>query len=115
MVELELLEGREGTIAHLRELELALLQLAGAVEPVVRRRRVTEIGQRYGDDAADRKQRSEHKGETHGSAGTPAAAYRVASRRCSRASGQSAIRDPSRKTNPASQIRFTSGFTKTRK
>src|SRR5512135_2323516 len=45
-------------------------------------------------------------------AGAAPAAYRAASRRCSTASGHIAISAPATKTKPATQIRLTSGFTK---
>ena len=115
MVELELLQRPERSVAHLRELELPLSELTRHVEPVVGGRRLAEVRQGDEDHAADREERSEYERQAHRSVATPAAAYRVASRRCSRASGHSAITEPSRKTKPASQIRLTSGFTKTRK
>ena len=70
------------------------------------------------DDGDDERRRQQHP-PAHVVAGeserSRAVAYRVARRRSSRASGHSVIREPMTKTKPASQIRFTSGFTSTLK
>src|SRR5689334_4949888 len=109
MVELELLERREGTVALLDQLQAAALARAELVEPVARGRRVAQERARHEHDGHEREHRSEHEREGHAGA----VAYRSARRRCSTASGQSATREPKTKRRPAAQIRLTSGFTST--
>src|SRR5205814_125224 len=97
------------------ELEPAALERAEVVDGVARRLRLAEEGPRDEDDADDRENGGEHErvGLHQALTRTSARPYRAASRRSSRASGQRAISDPPTKTTPASQIRFTSGFTST--
>ena len=63
----------------------------------------------------DGEQRREDEREVQARTAAPAVPYRSARRRSSRASGQSAITEPSTNTKPASQIRLTAGFTSTLK
>src|SRR6266542_1115423 len=115
MIELELLQGSEGAVALLGQLELPAGFGADLVQAIsaAANRRLSEEREGDEDDACDREQRSEDEGSGHASARASARPYRSASRRSSRASGHSAIRAPARKTIPASQIRFTSGLTST--
>ncbi len=61
------------------------------------------------DDADGREQCTKHQRDRRRHAGW--SAYRSCRRRASTGSGHSAISAPPKKTMPASQIRFTSGFT----
>ena len=56
MVELELLQGRKGAVAVLRELEPAPLELVGLAETVFGRREPgpAQEGQRHDEDGDDR-------------------------------------------------------------
>ena len=65
MVELELLQRTERPVAHLGQLELASLELAGIVQRIELGDRFAEIGQRHEDDAGGRKQRSENERKAH--------------------------------------------------
>ncbi len=85
-----------------RELLLPLLFLPLAI-PIV----VGGVGSSLADSSGSVRVRR------HGVPATGPGSVRAASRRCSRASGQSVITEPSRKMKPASQIRLTSGFTST--
>ena len=116
MVELELLERRERTVARFEQLEPTLLVLV----EIVRARR-TPARARVGTEARPRRrrrrrapQRARERGSTCRRGGRPRGA-RATSLRCSRRSGHSVISEPRRKTRPASQMRLTSGLTKTRK
>lgn len=115
MVELQLLEGGQGTIARFDELQTASFVVVELVQAVGRRFRIPEKRQRNCHDTHHREQGGENQGERQRVAGTPISRVLSTSRRCSRASGHIAMSDPRRKTRPATQIRFTSGFTKTRK
>ena len=113
MVELELLQRRRGAVALLGQLQPPALGLVGLVEPVVAPRLAQE-GQRDEDDTP--RSRAPRPSATARSVmAAPAPAPAVALDEApllARASGQSATSAPSRKTSPASQIRFTSGLTK---
>ena len=87
----------------------------GVVEHVVGRRRLAQERPRDEQHEADGEHRRENEREGHARTAAPAVPYRSARRRSSRASGQSAITEPSTNTKPASQIRFTTGFTSTLK
>lgn len=63
------------------------------------------------DDDGGRQRGCEHELDAHVRATARVPSYRSASRRCSRASGQSAMTDPSRNSTPASQMRLTRGLT----
>jgi hypothetical protein len=108
VVELDLLQGRQGPVAFFGERQPSLSELVRCCEPVVVRPRLAQKRPSDEDDARSGEQCADD--EREGQIRTAASAYRSASRRCSRASGQSAINDPPRKTSPANQIRFTSGF-----
>ena len=111
VVELELLQRREGTVALLDQREPALV-LGRRVEPVVRGRGSRRNGSATSSTRRDGESGAQNDCEcAHARAG----ASRVTSRRCSRASGHSATSEPSRNTMPASQIRLTSGLTSTLK
>ena len=115
VVELELLEGRERAVARLEQLEPTDLVLVEFVERVRLRLGLAEERERDHDDAGHGERRSEHECEGQRVAGRPTVEARATSRRCSRRSGHSVITEPSRNTSPASQMRLTSGLTKTRK
>src|SRR6185312_5918016 len=70
--------------------------------------RPADEGKRHDHDRGRRDQRAQDQGGH-----ARASESRATSRRCSRASGHIAISEPPRKMNPATQIRFTSGFTST--
>src|SRR5215471_3904740 len=117
MVELELLERGESTVALLEQLEAASFLVVELTEVVGLRLGLADEGQRDEDDAADGQSGREHECDERQVlvAGMPTWYERVTSLRCSRASGQSVITEPSTNTMPATQIRLTRGFTKTRK
>ena len=106
MVELELLERRERPVTRLEQLEHLV---AGDVDQL-RLAGVPEERQRHDHDRGDRDERAQDQPDH-----ARASESRATSRRCSRASGHMAMSDPPRKTKPATQIRFTSGFTSTLK
>ncbi len=105
MVEFQLLERGESTVALLEQREQPELVFPPRIETIVRDRRLAEERQRNHQD--DCRGQDDPQDERH--AGTS----RDASRRCSRASGQSATAAPNRNTMPAIQMKFTSGFTRT--
>ena len=116
MVELELLEGGERSIAGFEQGEALLLVGVQIPERVRLGLGLAQERQRDENNAAHREQRREDERDGRQVvAGMPTSYERATSRRCSRASGQSVIADPSTNTNPAIQMRFTSGFTNTRK
>ena len=115
MVELEFLEGGERTVARLEQLEPPHLPLVEIVERVGLRLGLPEKRKRDHDDAGDGKRRGEHQSERQRVAGRPTVEARATRRRCSRRSGHSVITEPRRNTSPASQMRLTSGLTKTLK
>ncbi len=115
MVELELLQCGERTITCLQELESTALVLVDLGEGVRVGLRLAEERESDEEHTDDRERRGEDQRQRQRVAGTPTSLARATSRRCSRASGHSVIRDPRTKTNPAIQIRFTRGFTNTRK
>ncbi len=115
VVELELLERSERAVAGLEQLEPTLLGVVEVVERVGLGLRLAEERHRDRDDACDCERRSEHESKRQRVAGRPTAEARSTSRRCSRRSGHSVMTEPMRNTRPASQMRFTSGLTKTRK
>src|SRR5207245_4651702 len=110
VVELELFQRRERAVALLDELEMRLVAFGRGVEAVVLRGGLPQErqGDEHDDDRGERHTRSECEGR-HARAG----ASLETSRRCSRASGQTATADPSRNTMPAIQIKLTSGLTST--
>jgi hypothetical protein len=107
VVELELLQRCERVVPLLDQQEDLLG--AGVVDQFGLAA-VAEERQRHDEHRGDRDEPTQ-KELDH----ARASERRDTSRRCSRASGHSAISDPPRKTNPAIQIRLTSGFTKTLK
>lgn len=109
MVELEVLQRGERTVALLDERGRAQVGIRRRADPVVARVRLAQKRQRDEEDGENRHNRSER--DRHACAG----AKRVASLRCSRASGHSAISEPITKMIAATQIRLTSGFTSTLK
>ena len=115
MVELELPESCERTISGLQQFEPAPLVRVEVVERVRFGFRLSQERKRDHDDAGDSERRGEHQSERQRVAGKPTVEARATRRRCSRRSGHSVMTEPTRKTSPASQIRFTSGLTKTRK
>src|SRR5262245_36483541 len=114
VVELEFLQRRERAVALLEQREPPYLGLVADVQLVALRLRVAEEGPCDVEDARRGERDAEDERDCgHASAG--ASAVRAASRRCSRASGQSVISAPSTKTSPAIHTRLTSGLTKTLK
>src|SRR5262249_3808523 len=112
VVELELLERGERPVAPLEQGEPRRglwLQLPLALLRPAQERLRDEDGGAEGDECGER----ERDRSAHAWASASSSSVRRASRRCSRASGHMAIREPSRKTPPASQIRSTSGLTTT--
>ena len=107
VVELELLQRGEGVVARLEQREQLLV---GAVSISSGSPRVAEERQRHDQHRGDRDETAQDQRDH-----ARASESRATRRRCSRASGHIAISDPARKTNPASQMRLTSGFTKTLK
>ena len=103
MVELELLEGPERAVSFLHQREDVVagrvdqLGLAG----VAQERQRDDDHRHDGDEGAQDQPDHARANES-----------RATRRRCSRASGHIAISAPPRKTNPATQIRFTSGLTR---
>src|SRR5262249_16009903 len=95
-------------IALLRRGEPPLFALARLSETIVPRRRFPQERQRHDDDARDREDGADEERSRHASANAPA--YRCATRRSSPPSGHTAISAPARNTNPANQMRLTSGF-----
>src|SRR6185437_12765068 len=67
MVELELLQGSEGAVALLGELEPAAFELVGLAETVFCRRqpRSPQEGQRHDEDGGDRKQNPQREPDAH--------------------------------------------------
>ncbi len=110
MVELQLLQRRERPVTLLGERERMRARLR-LPQVVVLRHGLAQERNRDEQDRDDGDDGREDERGGHASA----SAYRAASRRCSRGSGQSATSEPARKTNPASQIRLTSGLTSARK
>ena len=115
VLELELLERRERTIPLFEQPETAPLVVVELVEVVGFWLGLTDEWERDRDHAGDGECCSEHERQGQGVAGMPTSDARATSRRCSRRSGHSVMSEPMRKTSPASQMRLTSGFTKTRK
>ena len=115
VVELELLEGGERPVARLDELEATPLRGVELVERIGYGLGLSQERERHRNHTGHREKRSENQGQRQRVAGTPSSRVLSTRRRCSRASGHRVMRDPRRKTSPAIQIRFTSGFTKTRK
>ena len=115
MIELQLSKRRESTITFFEERESLPFRLVELGEVVRLGLRLPEERQSDCHDASDRQQRGENERQRQRVAGTLISRVRSTSLRCSRASGQSVINDPSRKTSPAIHTRLTSGFTKTRK
>ena len=113
VVELELLERRERAVALLDRAR------AAAPRPRSARRAVVVARPARAGTAARRAGRRPPRAATPSSQREPVMPGRVravrTSRRCSRASGHSATAEPTRKTMPAIQIRFTSGLTSTLK
>ena len=109
MVELEILQRGERTVALLNQRGRAQVGLRRRVDPVITRIRLAQERQRDKEDGENRQHRSNR--DRHACAG----AKRVARRRCSRASGQSAISEPITKMIAATQIKLTSGLTSTLK
>jgi len=72
MVELELLESRERTIARLGECQPPLLELTWFIEGVTPCVGLTQVGQGDEDDTPGREQRTEQQSEVHGRPGAPA-------------------------------------------
>jgi hypothetical protein len=68
MVELELLERCERTVAFLDELEPALLELARLVEPVACRRRLAQERARDEENCRESEPRPEHERKRHAGA-----------------------------------------------
>ena len=115
MLELELLERSERAISLLEELEPVPFRVVQIIERVRLGLGLANERERDGDDTRDRERRGEHERQGQRVAGMPTSDARATSRRCSRRSGHSVMSEPRRKTSPASQMRLTSGFTKTRK
>lgn len=115
MVELEFLECRERSVPRLEQLETAPFALVEVVQAIRVGLGLSEKGQRDGQDARHGQDGREHERCGQRVAGTPTSPARETSLRCSRASGQSVMTEPRRKTRPATQMRLTSGFTKTLK
>ena len=112
VIELELLQRGQRAISLLGECQPLGLPFGRSVEPVVFDLRLAEIRQAHDEHRRGRQRDGEDDRKcAHARAGE----RRRTSRRCSRASGQSATAAPNRKTTPAIQIRFTSGFTSTLK
>ena len=117
VVELELLECGERAVARLERAR------DDAARPASSSSRASESGsgsRRNGSATtttqATASAAASSKASVNGSPGVPTSLAACAtSRRCSRASGQSVMTEPRRKTSPASQMRLTSGLTKTRK
>src|SRR5918995_6366513 len=114
VLELELLERRERAVARLEQVEPPALVLVELVEDVRLRFGLPDERERDGDHTHDGERRSEHECQGQGVAGRPASDARATSLRCSRRSGHSVTSEPTRKTSPASQMRFTRGLTNTR-
>ena len=110
MVELELLQRGERAVTVLAELERPLSELVGLREPVVSCGGLAQERDRDQNDREHRDHRTDHESDVHDAA-TWGNAYRDSSLRCSRASGQSVISEPKRKTTPASQMKLTRGLT----
>ncbi len=115
MLELELLQRSQRAIALFQQLQPTPLVVIELVEDVGLGLRLAKERKRDHDDTRDGQRRSEQEAQRQGATGRPACEARVTRRRCSRRSGQSVMTEPRRKTRPASQMRLTSGFTKTRK
>ena len=97
------------------ELETAPFALVEVVQAIRVGLGLPEKRQRDGQDAGHGQDGREHEGCGQRVAGTPISPARETSLRSSRASGQSVMTEPRRKTRPATQMRLTSGLTKTRK
>ncbi len=115
MLELELFQRSERPIPLFQERQSTPLVLVELLEDIRFGLRLTEEGERDHDDAGDGERRSQQEPQGQGVMGRPAWDARATRRRCSRRSGHSVMTEPRRKTSPASQMRLTSGFTKTRK
>ena len=115
MLELELLQSCERAIPLFEQRKPMALGVVQIVQLVRLGLGFAYERKRDRDDTRDRKRRGEHECQRQRVAGMPTSDARATRRRCSRRSGQSVISDPIRKTSPASQMRLTSGFTKTRK
>ena len=115
MLELELLESRERSISFFEEPEADPLLVVELVELVRLGLGLANERKRNRDHAGNRKRCGEHERQCQRVAGMPTSEARATSLRCSRRSGHNVMTDPMRKTSPASQMRLTSGFTKTRK
>lgn len=115
MVELELPECRERPVSRLEPLKATSILLVELVEDVCLGIGLSEKGKRDDDHAGDRQSRRKQQSDRQRVAGIPTSLARATSLRCSRRSGQSVMTDPRRNTSPASQMRLTSGLTKTRK
>ena len=115
VVELELLQRRERAVALLEQREPPPLVVVELVERVRLGLGLPQEGKRDRDDARHGERGTEQQRQGQRVAGMPTSEARATSRRCSRRSGHSVMREPTRKTSPASQMRFTSGLTKTRK
>ena len=116
VVELELLERRERPVARPRAAR------AGAARPRRARRARRTRAPAPGGTAARRRRRRRRRAPPRARARASTASpgcrprdARATSLRCSRRSGHSVMSEPRRKTSPASQMRLTSGLTKTRK
>ena len=115
MLELELLERPERAISLLEEPEPVPFRIVQIIEHVRLGLGLANERERNRDDARDRERRGKHQRQGQRVAGMPTSDARATSRRCSRLSGHSVMSEPSRNTSPASQMRLTSGLTKTRK
>ena len=116
MVELELPQRGERTVALLEQLEppsLVLVETRRARRTRARARAGTGSATTTTHATASAAPSTKRQGQRV--AGRPTSEARATSRRCSRLSGHSVMSEPSRKTSPASQMRLTSGLTKTRK
>ena len=72
MVELELLQRREGTVPRLRQLQPAAIDLVRLVQDVAVGLRLSEVGQRDQDDAGRGEERAEDERCAHVRAGDSA-------------------------------------------
>ena len=115
MLELELLERPQRAISLFEKPEPVPFRVVEIIEHVRLGLRLANEWERNRDDTRDRERRGEHQSQGQRVAGMPTSDARATRRRCSRLSGHSVMSEPSRNTSPASQMRLTSGFTKTRK
>ena len=107
MVELELLQRRERVVPLLDQEQDPL---GSRFVDQLGLTRVANERQRHDHDRGDRDERAQDQLDH-----ARASERRATRRRCSRASGHIAISDPPRNTNPATQMKLTSGLTKTLK